>query len=450
MCTCHSELFAKRRRAFLEAVTARARAVDDGDAVCVFPAAPVFTRNNDVEHDYRQDSDLFYLTGFNEPASVLVMDAKSGEAATEYRSTMFVRPRDVDREIWDGPRFGVDGVKEHFGADDAFTIDKLADELPKLFQNKKRLYYRLGVNRAMDDKVLEAIDRTRARAKLGFTWPVEIVDPGTVLHEMRLFKSKDDLDAMRKAADITAEAHIRAMGATKSGMHEFEVEAMILETFRKHGSERAAYGSIVGSGANATILHYRQNNKKMEKGELLLIDAGAEYDYYAADVTRTFPVGAKFSKQQEAIYQLVLDAQEAGIAKTVKGSTLEQIHGACVNVITSGLVKLGLLQGEVEQLVKDEAYKPFFMHKTSHWLGMDVHDVGNYYLGGKARPLEAGMVLTVEPGIYIGKDYDKVPAEWRGIGVRIEDDILVTDGAPDNLTQAIPKTVAEVQRASLS
>lgn len=449
MCTCHSELFSKRRRQFLEAVIARA---EDGDAVCLFPAAPVFTRNNDVEHDYRQDSDLFYLTGFNEPATVLVMQATraTGKDAGvgEYRSTMFVRPRDADREIWDGPRFGVDGAKEHFGADEAFTIDKLAEELPKLFQNKKRLYYRLGVNRAMDDKVLEAIDKARARAKLGFTWPIEIIDPGTILHEMRLFKSKDDLAAMRKAADITAEAHLRAMGATKPGMHEFQVEAMILETFRANGSERAAYGSIVGSGANATILHYRQNNKKMEQGELLLIDAGAEYDYYAADVTRTFPVGAKFSKQQEAIYQLVLDAQEAGIAKTVVGSSLEQIHAACVDVITRGLVELGLLQGEIEQLVKDEAYKPFFMHKTSHWLGMDVHDVGTYYLGGKARPLEPGMVLTVEPGIYIGKDYDKVPPEWRGIGVRIEDDILVTAGVPDNLTQAIPKTVAEVQRAS--
>jgi len=440
MCTCHSELFAKRRRAFLEAVTARAGG-DEG-SVCVLPAAPVFTRNNDVEHDYRQDSDLFYLTGFSEPQTVLVMDAANT------KSTMFVRPRDVDREIWDGPRFGVDGAKEHFAADEAFTIDKLELELPKLFQNKKRLYYRLGVNRAMDDKVLEAIDRARARAKLGFTWPVEIIDPGTILHEMRLLKSKADLDAMRKAADITAEAHVRAMGATRAGMHEFQVEAMILETFRARGSERAAYGSIVGSGANATILHYRQNSKKMEQGELLLIDAGAEYDYYAADVTRTFPVGAKFSKQQESIYQLVLDAQEAGIAKTVKGSSLEQIHAACVDVITRGLVKLGLLQGEVEQLIKDEAYKPFFMHKTSHWLGMDVHDVGNYFIGGKARELEPGMVLTVEPGIYIGKDYDKVPAEWRGIGVRIEDDILVTGGLPDNLTQAIPKTVADVQKAS--
>ncbi|MDB4945582.1 MAG: Xaa-Pro aminopeptidase [Labilithrix sp.] len=446
MCTCHSEVFNKRRRAFLEAIAARAA---DGDSVCVFPAAPVFTRNNDVEHDYRQDSDLFYLTGFNEPNTVLVMTGTSdadGNAA--FRSTYFVRARDPEREIWDGPRFGVDGVKEHFGADDAFTIDTLAAELPKLFQNKKRLYYRLGVNRAMDDVVLAAVDKARARAKLGYSWPVEIVDPGTVLHEMRLFKSDEDLAAMRKAADITAEAHIRAMGATRAGMREFQVEALLLETFRTHGSERAAYGSIVGSGANATILHYRQNNRTMEKGDLLLIDAGAEYDYYAADVTRTFPVGAGFSKNQQAIYELVLEAQEAGIAQTVVGSTLEKIHATCVDVITRGLVKLGLLQGDVEQLIKDEAYKPFYMHKTSHWLGMDVHDVGNYYLGGHARPLQPGMVLTVEPGIYIGREYEKVPAEWRGIGVRIEDDILVTDGAPDNLTRVIPKTVAELQRAA--
>jgi Xaa-Pro aminopeptidase len=436
MCTCHSELYGKRRRAFLDAVAAT-----DEDAVAVFASAPVYTRNNDVEHEYRQDSDLFYLTGFAEPGTVLVLDAKNK------KSIMFVRPRDPERETWDGPRAGVEGVKEHFGADEAFTIDKIGEELPKLFQNKKRLYYRLGPNRSFDDKVLEAVDRARARAKLGYSWPVEIVDPGTVLHEMRLFKNTEDLSAMRRAADITAEAHLRAMKSTKPGMHEFQVEAMLLETFRMHGSERPAYGSIVGSGNNATILHYRQNNRKMEDGELILIDAGCEYDYYASDVTRTFPVGGKFTKEQQAIYELVLDAQEAGIEKTRKNGSLEKIHATCVDVITRGLVKLGLLQGGVEQLIKDEAYKPFFMHKTSHWLGMDVHDVGNYYVGGKARPLEPGMVLTVEPGIYISKDNDKVAPEWRGIGIRIEDDILVTDGDPDNLTKQIPKTVAELQAA---
>ena len=345
MCTCHSELYGKRRRAFLEAI-----AKVDEDAVAVFASAPVFTRNSDVEHEYRQDSDLFYLTGFAEPGTVLVVDAKAK------KTTMFVRPRDPERETWDGPRAGVDGVKEHFGADESFTIDKVPEELPKLFQNKKRLYYRLGLNRPFDDKVLEAIDRARARGKLGHAWPVEIVDPGTILHEMRLFKSTEDLSSMRRAADITAEAHLLAMKATRPGMHEFQVEAMLLETFRKHGSERPAYGSIVGSGNNATILHYRQNNRKMEDGDLLLIDAGCEYDYYASDVTRTFPVGGKFSKEQQAIYELVLDAQEAGIEKTRKGSSLEQVHAACVDVITRGLVKLGILKGEVEQLIKDEAH----------------------------------------------------------------------------------------------
>ena len=435
MCTCHAAVYGKRRKTFLDAI-----AKDEG-AIALFASAPVFTRNNDVEHEYRQDSDLFYLTGFAEPGSVLLLDAK------EQKSTMFVRPRDPERETWDGPRAGVDGVKEHFGANDSFTIDKLVEELPKLFQNKTRLYYRLGLDRAMDDKVLAAVDRARLRGKLGFGWPVEIVDPGTILHEMRLFKAPEDLVAMRKAADITAEAHLRAMKQAKPGMHEFQVEAMLLETFRTHGSERAAYGSIVGSGSNATILHYRLNNRKMNDGDLLLIDAGCEYDYFASDVTRTFPIGGSFSKEQEAIYQIVLDAQEAGIERSRKGSTLAKVHEACVDVIVRGLVKLELLKGDVDQLIKDEAYKPFYMHKTSHWLGMDVHDVGNYFLGGKPRELEPGMVLTVEPGIYIAKDYDKVPAEWRGIGVRIEDDILVTDSEPDNLTKAIPKTVAELTSA---
>jgi Xaa-Pro aminopeptidase len=436
MCTCHSDLYPKRKKAFLEAVAARG-----DDAVAVFASAPVFTRNNDVEHEYRQDSDLFYLTGFSEPSTLLVVDAKTK------KTTMFVRPRDPERETWDGPRAGVDGVKEHFGADEAFTYDKIAEELPKLFQDRKRLYYRLGQNRGADDKVLEAVDRARGRAKLGFSWPVEIIDPGTIIHEMRLFKGADDLATMRRAADITAEAHVRAMKATKPGMHEFQVEALLLETFRTHGSERPAYGSIVGSGQNATILHYRQNSRKMEDGDLLLIDAGCEYDYFASDVTRTFPVGGSFSKPQRAIYELVLEAQKAGIDKTRKGSSIEKIHTTCVEVITRGLVKLGLLTGEVDQLIKDEAYKPFYMHKTSHWLGMDVHDVGNYYVGGKARELEPGMVLTVEPGIYISKDNDKVAPEWRGIGVRIEDDILVTEGDPDNLTGSIPKEASELERA---
>jgi Xaa-Pro aminopeptidase len=264
---------------------------------------------------------------------------------------------------------------------------------------------------------------------------------------MRLFKHEDDLTAMRKAAGITGEAHLRAMAATKPGMFEYEVEAMLLETFRRHGSDRPAYGSIVGSGANATVLHYRTNNRRMEAGDLLLIDAGCEYDYYASDVTRTFPVSGRFSKEQQAIYELVLDSQLAGIEATRKGATLDRIHRRSVEVIVDGLLRLGLLSGEKDKIIEDETYKPFYMHKTSHWLGMDVHDVGAYYVGGKPRELEAGMVLTVEPGIYIARDNDKVAPEWRGIGVRIEDDILVTDDAPVSLTGPIPKTVADIERA---
>ena len=413
----------------------------DPDSVAIFSAAPVFTRNNDVDHEYRQDSDFFYLTGFDEPLSVLVLDAKTR------KTTLFVRPRDVEREIWDGPRAGVDGAKADFGADEAFVVADLDAELPKLVQGHKRLFYRLGRDRAFDDRVLELLDRLRTRQRAGVLVPCDISDPGQVLHEMRIVKTTDDIATMRHAANITRDAHLAAMAKTRPGMHEYEVEAMLLDTFRKQGSERPAYGSIVGSGPNACILHYRLNNRKMEPGELLLIDAGCEYGYFASDVTRTFPVGGEFSKQQQAIYELVLDAQLAGIAETKVGSTLDAIHAKCVEVITRGLVRLGLLVGAPEKLIAEEAYKPFYMHRTSHWLGMDVHDVGAYFVDGKPRKLEAGMVLTVEPGIYIGRDYDKVPAEWRGIGVRIEDDIVVTADGPDNLTAAIPKTVEEIRRA---
>lgn len=437
MCIHSRELYSKRQAAVLDAISARGE-----DAVAVLPAAPVYVRNNDVDHDYRQDSDLYYLTGFAEPESVLVLSAKGRKA------TMFVRPRDPEREVWDGPRAGVDGAKADFGADEAHPIKDLDEGLTKLFENVSRVYYRLGRNRAFDDILLRAIDRTRGRARTGVSWPTEVIDAGQqVLHEMRLFKAPSDLDAMKAAMSITEEAHLRAMRTAKPGMHEYEVEALLLETFRRRGSDRPAYGSIVGSGPNATVLHYRANNRKMEPGDLLLIDAGCEYDYYASDVTRTFPVSGKFSREQRAVYELVLEAQAAGIEATRPGTTLEEIHGKSVRVLTEGLVRLGLLSGSVDTLIEKEEYKPFYMHRTSHWLGMDVHDVGAYFVEGKARKLEPGMVLTVEPGIYIAKDNDKVAPEWRGIGVRIEDDILVTGDGPVNLTAAIPKTVSEIERA---
>ncbi len=436
MCTHHAETFARRRAALIEAMAAASPS-----AVAVIPSAPVFIRNNDVEHEYRQDSDLFYLTGFDEPESVAILDAVTRKV------TLFVRPRDRDREVWDGPRAGIDGAKALYGADDSFVISELDDKLPGLLQNHRRVYYRLGHNRKFDDRLLGGIDRVKARQRTGASAPTEVVDPGTILHEMRLRKTVPELEAMRTAARITREAHEIAMRRTKPGMHEYEVEALLLDTFRRHGSERPAYGSIVGSGPNACVLHYRKNDRRIHDGDLLLIDAGCEYGYYASDVTRTFPVGQAFSREQQAIYELVLEAQLQGIEATRPGANLDAIHAVNVDIITRGLVRLGLLQGEPEKLIETDGYKRFFMHRTSHWLGMDVHDVGNYYEGGKARPLEAGMVLTVEPGIYIAPDDATVPAEWRGIGVRIEDDVLVTLSGPEVLTAGIPKTVDEVRRA---
>jgi Xaa-Pro aminopeptidase len=383
MCTYSRELYAKRRAAVLDAISAQGE-----DAVAVLPSSPVYPRNSDVDHDYRQDSDLYYLTGFAEPESVLVLSARGR------KTTLFVRPRDAERETWDGPRAGVLGATASFGADEAFPIKELDDRLAKIFENVSRVYYRLGQNRPFDDLLLRAIDKTRARARSAVYWPTEVIDPGPVVHEMRMFKATSDLDAMKNAVAITGEAHIRAMRTAKPGMHEYEVEALFLETFRRRGSERPAYGSIVGSGANATVLHYRANNRKILDHELLLIDAGCEYDYFASDVTRTFPVSGKFKKEQQAIYELVLEAQDAGIAASRPGTTLEAVHQECVRILTAGLVKLGLLNGSVDEIIEKEEYKPFYMHRTSHWLGMDVHDVGAYFQSGKPRKLESGSRTT--------------------------------------------------------
>jgi Xaa-Pro aminopeptidase len=436
------EAWGRRRAAFFDAMAARAG--EGASAVAVLPSAPVFLRNNDVEHEYRQDSDFFYMTGFDEPESVAVLDASTRTM------TLFVRPRDRDREVWDGPRAGVDGAKEHFGADAAFVIGELAEKLPDLLQNRRRVHYRIGHDRKFDERFLAAVDRVRARSRTGVFAPTEIVDPGAILHEMRLRKSPGEVETMRQAARITREAHEGAMARARPGMREYEVEALLLDTFRRHGSERPAYGSIVGSGPNACVLHYRKNDRQIEAGDLLLIDAGCEFGYYASDVTRTFPVGKAFSRPQQAIYELVLEAQLDAIEASRIGVTLDAIHARSVAIVTRGLVGLGLLNGEVEKLIEAGAYKRFFMHRTSHWLGMDVHDVGAYFVDGKARGLEDGMVLTVEPGIYIAPDEQTVPAEWRGIGVRIEDDVLVTASNPEVLTAGIPKTVQEVRRACAS
>jgi Xaa-Pro aminopeptidase len=431
-----SELFVARRSALFDAMGAA-----DVSALAVLPAAAVFPRNNDVEHEYRQDSDFMYLTGFDEPDSVAVLDAK------ERKWSLFVRPRDPDREVWDGPRAGVEGARKAYDADEAYPISDLDEKLPELLQNRRRLYYRLGQNRRFDERILASLDRVRGRARAGVSAPTEIVDLGSVVHEMRLRKTGAEIETMRSAVRITREAHELAMRQAKPGMFEYEVEAMLLDTFRRRGSERPAYGSIVGSGPNACVLHYRKNDRRIQEGDLLLIDAGCEFGYYASDVTRTFPVARAFSREQQSIYELVLDAQLQGIAAVRSGTTLDAVHTLAVKAITAGLIRLGLLTGEEDNLILTGAYKKFFMHRTSHWLGMDVHDVGSYFVDGKARPLEPGMVLTVEPGIYIAPTDESVAPEWRGIGVRIEDDVLVTTGEPEVLTAEIPKTVAEVVQA---
>jgi Xaa-Pro aminopeptidase len=427
--------YARRRAALFDAMAAACPA-----SLAVLPAAPVALRNNDVDHEYRQDSDFFYLTGFDEPGSLALLDAK------ERTMTLIVRPRDREREVWDGLRAGVEGAKGAFGADAAYPAAELDERLANAMADRRRLYYRLGASR-FDERVLAAIDRVRTRQRTGVVAPTEIVDPGTLLHEMRLRKSPAEVETMRMASRITREAHEAAMARARPGMHEYEVEAMLLDTFRKRGSERPAYGSIVGSGPNACVLHYRRNDRTIQAGDLLLIDAGCEYGYYASDVTRTFPVGRDFSRTQRAIYELVLEAQLEGIAAVRSGTTLDAIHKLTVEVIARGLLRLGLLQGEPEKVIEEGAYKRFFMHRTSHWLGMDVHDVGTYFVDGKPRPLESGMVLTVEPGIYVAPDEDTVDPEWRGIGVRIEDDVVVTPTGSEVLTAGIPKTAEEVRRA---
>ncbi len=424
----------------------RRRLVQDeiGDGVLVIPAAPTTLRNNDVEHEYRQGSDFFYLTGFEEPGSVLVLSGKPDGFV------LFVRRRDPEREIWDGRRAGIDGAVERFGANAAYASDELDTKVPELLENVTRLYYCLGARRDFDDRMLAIVDRVRARGRTGIEWPTEFVDPRRILHEARLFKSEHELVQMREAARITAAAHTAAMRATKPGMYEHEIEGLLLAAFRRSGSARVAYPSIVGSGPNATILHYRENNRLMNEGELLLIDAGCEYGYYASDVTRTFPVSGTFSLAQRALYQIVLDAQLAAIEVCRPGRTLEDAHDAASRVIAEGLVALGLVEGPVEQALEEKRIKPYYMHRTSHWLGMDVHDVGRYHKDGKPRVLEPGMVLTVEPGIYVAEDDARVPAEYRGIGIRIEDDVLVTSGAPEVMTAACPKSIADVEAACAS
>ncbi|MDD9941671.1 MAG: Xaa-Pro aminopeptidase [Myxococcales bacterium] len=423
--------YAERRKRFLGELT---------DGIAIVPCAPSFIRNNDVEHEYRQDSDFYYLTGFDEPESVLVL--KPGHADGEY--ILFVRERDPEREVWDGRRAGVDGAVTKFGAEAAYPIAEFDKRLPELLSDVRRLHYRLGQDPDFDRRVVAGVQNVRRRVRTGVVAPSEIVDSAVSLHGMRLRKSSQELSAIERAGAITRSAHLRAMQMARPGRHEFEVEAEILRVFRQSGAERPAYGSIVGSGPNATILHHRRNDRLMQEGDLVLIDAGVELDYYASDVTRTFPVSGRFSAPQRELYELVLQAQLEAIDAVKPGATMVDVHDAAVAVLTDGMVKLGLIEGPCEKAIEEGRYKPYYMHKTSHWLGMDVHDVGNYFVDKRPRPLEPGMVLTVEPGIYLAEDAE-VPEAYRGIGIRIEDDIAVTADGHRNLTPNIPKSPDELE-----
>jgi len=429
----NAEIFRARRRRFMEAIAPGATAI--------MTSAPVATRSGDVEFIYRQDSDFYYLTGFGEPESVAVLSP--GHPDGEF--VMFLRPRDKERETWTGRRAGVEGAMIEYGADKAYVIDELEKILPRYLEKSERLHYPLGLNEKMDERVMKLVRWAQAmRPRIG-TGPAVICEPREITHEARLHKEPGELDLMRRSMKISGEAHRRAMLKARGGMMEWQIEAEVDYAFRSQGATGPSYPSIIASGPNAAILHYIHNDREMRTGELLLIDAGSEYDYYAADVTRTFPIGAKFTELQKDFYEIVLDAQLKAIEAIKPGVRFDDPHEVALKILVDGMRHLGLLHGSTEEIIKSGDYRRFYMHRTSHWLGMDVHDVGLYRREGESRILEPGMVLTVEPGLYVSPDDDTVPEKYRGIGIRIEDDVLVTETGHEVMTAGIPKTVAEIE-----
>ncbi len=424
--------YAKRRRQLMR--------IAGDDAILVLAAAPERIRSRDTHYPYRQDSDFWYLTGFAEPDAVLVL--VPGRAHGE--ALLFCRERDPEREGWDGPRVGPEGAVDALGMDDAYPIDDLDEILPGLLEGRSRVYYHFGRDTEFDLKLIGWLNQVRAQVRLGAQPPHEFLELGHLLDELRLFKSKDELRLMRRAADISVAAHAAAMRAAKPGIHEYALQAEVERVFRQHDAE-PAYGSIVGAGANACVLHYRANNAKARDGDLVLIDAGAEYRGYAADITRTFPVNGRFSKEQRALHDLVGAAQAAALAQARPGVAYESGHVAAVETLTEGLLSLGLLKGKLAKNLADGSYKRFYRHKTGHWLGLDVHDVGDYRIDGQSRLLERGMVFTIEPGLYVSQDDKTVDAKWRGIGIRTEDDVLITKDGHDVLTDALARSADEIE-----
>lgn len=426
-----SAIYQQRRQRLMQSLQA---------GVAILRTAPEVARNRDTHYAFRYDSYFHYLSGFPEPEAVMVLIA-----GAEPRSVLFCRDKNEEREIWDGYRYGPAAAKSGFGFDETWSISLLDEKLPELLANQPRLGYTVGDDAAWDTRVLGWLNAVRAKARTGVTAPEEIVDVRRWLDDMRLIKDAHEIDIMRRAGSISSAAHLRAMQKTRPGKFEFEVEAELLHDFVRHGARQPAYTSIVAGGKNACVLHYVENDAVLNDGDLLLIDAGCELDGYASDITRTFPVNGKFSPVQKEVYEIVLAAQLAAIDAVRTGASWIAYHDAAVRVLVQGLVDIRLLKGEVDGLIETEAYKPFYMHRTGHWLGRDVHDAGEYKLSGEWRPLEPGMVLTVEPGLYI-RPSEQVPEAFWNIGIRIEDDVLVTADGNDVLTNP-PKTVAEIEEA---
>ena len=416
------------------------------NSIAIIATRAEMYRNRDADYKYRADSSFYYLTGFAEPEAVAVIETfAEGE---EYSYSLFCRERNREMEIWNGYRAGIDGAIEIYDADEAYAIDLLDEEIIDKLLNKKRFYYRIGQNAEFDARVSQWIQKADAQQRRGGA-PAEMIQLDRIIDEMRLKKSAQEIELMQIASNISAEAHTRAMQSVKPEMMEYALEAELNYIFGKNGCV-PAYNSIVGGGENACILHYVENNKPLKDGDLVLIDAACEYEFYASDITRTFPVNGKFSPEQKALYNIVLDAQLAAIDATRIGNHYKYPHEVAVKILTQGLVDLGLLSGNVDELVESEAFRQFFMHGTGHWLGMDVHDVGAYKTGEEWRSYEAGMVVTVEPGLYIAPDDETVDAKWRGIGIRIEDDIVVTESGPLVLTKNVVKTVEEIEQLMAS
>ncbi len=411
------------------------------NSIALLASAPARMRNGDAEYLYRQNSDFYYLTGFTEADALLALipGRKQGEAV------LFCQQKNKEKELWTGVLMGPDVACEELLFDDAFPITDIDDILPGLIEGRDRVYYSMGKDDQFDNQVMDWVKVIRSKAKMGAHPPSEFLVLDHLLHELRLIKSANEVKLMEQAAKISAEGHKRAMAYCKPGIKEYELEAELLHAFTRNGSRAPAYSSIVAAGDNACILHYSENNAEVKEGDLILIDAGCEYEHYASDITRTFPASGKFTTEQKAIYELVLNAQSAAIEAIAPGVPWDEPHKLSVKIITRGLVKLGLLKGRTSQLIKSEAYRDFYMHKVGHWIGMDVHDVGDYKIDDSWRLMEPGMVTTVEPGIYISPDNKKVQKKWRGIGVRIEDDVLVTKKGYRILSNGIPKTVQEIE-----